>query len=146
MNAKKLGTVQNQPGISNFVGKSTEKTTKDNSEPTGANKSAKRATTEPRKKAKNNNKGGVKASTVDATGSKKRSKPDNNSPNSDCNQPSKKKTAIMSNKNNNKDNKGGEVILKPELVELKRQLFAGFEELIESLKKDIQDLKTEMCR
>ena len=143
MSAKKLGTIQNQTGISNFVGKSTEKITKDKSETTGTNKSSKRATTEPHKKAKNSTKGGVKASTVGASGSKKYSKPDNNSPDSDCNQPSKKKTSIMSNKINNKENNGGEVVLKPELVELKRQLFAGFEELIEPLKKDIQDLKTE---
>ena len=143
MSAKKLGSVQNQPGISNFVGKSTEKTTKENSETTGVSKGAKRVVIEPGKKAKNNNKGGVKASTVYVIKSKKRSKPDNNSPDSDCNQPNKKKSTIMSNKNSNKDNNGGEIILKPELVELKRQLFAGFEELIEPLKKDIQDLKTE---
>ena len=33
--------------------------------------------------------------------------------------------------------------LRPELIELKRQLFAGFEQLIEPLKKDIQALKLE---
>ena len=71
MNAKKLVSVQNQPGISNFVGKATDKTAKDKSETTGANKGAKRTVTEPRKKAKSNNKGGVKASSVDAIGSKK---------------------------------------------------------------------------
>ena len=35
------------------------------------------------------------------------------------------------------------IILKPELQELKKQLFAGFESLIQPLKDDIQDLKTQ---
>ena len=49
----------------------------------------------------------------------------------------------MSSQNvNNKADSDG-IILKPELQELKRQIFAGFEELIEPLKKDIQDLKSE---
>ena len=35
------------------------------------------------------------------------------------------------------------VNLKPELRELKRQLFAGIEQLIEPLKQDIKDLKAD---
>ena len=42
--------------------------------------------------------------------------------------------------NNLKEEHGN---LRPELIELKRQLFAGFEQLIEPLKKDIQALKSE---
>ena len=44
-------------------------------------------------------------------------------------------------KNNCVETKG--IVLNPEFQELKRQLFAGFEEMIEPLKKDIQDLKAE---
>ena len=144
MNAKKLGKIENQPGISTFVGKAMEKTTKSKLENTGASESSKRTSLEPHKK--NSTKEGVKASTVRTTGSKKRSKPENNSPDNDCKQPSKKKTTTMSNQTQNKNNKednGEMIILKPELQELKRQIFAGFEELIEPLKKDIQDLKSE---
>ena len=39
--------------------------------------------------------------------------------------------------------KGEHDNLRPELIELKRQLFAGFEQLIEPIKKDIQALKSE---
>ena len=42
--------------------------------------------------------------------------------------------------NNLKEEHGN---LRPELIELKRQLFAGLEQLIEPLKKDIQALKSE---
>ena len=42
--------------------------------------------------------------------------------------------------NNTKEEHGN---LRPELIELKRQLFAGFEQLIKPLKKDIQALKSE---
>ena len=42
--------------------------------------------------------------------------------------------------NNTKEEHGN---LRPEHIELKRQLFAGFEQLIEPLKKDIQALKSE---
>ena len=42
--------------------------------------------------------------------------------------------------NNLKEEHGN---LRPELIELKRQLFAGFEQLIEPIKKDIQALKSE---
>ena len=87
----------------------------------------------------------MKATSSKTTGSKKHAKPENNSPDEECNQPSKKKSSTMSNpsqnKNNNVENKG--IVLNPEFQELKRQLFAGFEELIEPLKKDIQDLKSE---
>ena len=47
--------------------------------------------------------------------------------------------------NSNQDSKptGVGVELNPELRELKRQLFEGFEEMIEPLKCDIEDLKTD---
>ena len=44
--------------------------------------------------------------------------------------------------NNNPDNKQSGVELNPEL-QLKRQLFEGFEQMIEPLKQDIEDLKTD---
>ena len=143
MSAKKLGKIENQPGITTFVGKSTNRNKKTLSEDTGAKKSSKRTPLEPRKRG---TKGGVKADSAKATGSKKCAKPENNSPDEECKQPSKKKTNSMANPsqlndNNKKENSG--IVLNPEFQELKRQLFAGFEELIEPLKKDIQELKTE---
>ena len=113
------------------------------SENTGARKSSKRTPLEPRKKRGTIE--GVKATSSKTTGPKMRAKPENNSPDEECKQPSKKKTNTMSNPNQNNNNKEEDngIVLNPEFQELKRQLFAGFEELIEPLKKDIQDLKTE---
>ena len=55
-------------------------------------------------------------------------------------------TPVSDNKKDQSDGEG-EQILKPELQELKRQLFAGFEQLISSqidpLKEDIRQLKAE---
>ena len=125
-------------------GSVTEKTKKTKSEDTGAKNSAHRTSLEPCKKR--GIKEGVKASSTKTTGSKKRAKPENNSPDKECNQPSKKKTNTMANPNQSKNNKEDNgIVLNPEFQELKRQLFAGFEELIEAqiepLKKDIQELK-----
>ena len=143
MSAKKLGKIENQPGITTFVGKNTEGNKKQRSGNTGARESTKRTPLEPLKRR--STKGGVKAITTKTTGPIKRAKPENNSPDEECSQPSKKKTSTMSNlsqnKNNNMDNKA--IVLNPEFQELKRQLFAGFEEMIEPLRKDIQDLKSE---
>ena len=143
MSAKKLGKIENQPGISTFVGKSTERNRKTLSQNTGERKSANRTPLEPRKKR--GTKEGVKAVPLKTTGPKKHAKPENNSPDKDYKQPSKKKTHNMANpislNNINAENNG--IVLNPEFQELKRQLFAGFEVLIEPLKKDIQDLKSE---
>ena len=49
-------------------------------------------------------------------------------------------SAIESTINNTSED---HVNLQPELQELKRQLFAGFEQLIEPLKKDMRELKSE---
>ena len=142
MSAKKLGKIENQPGITTFVGTTTEKAKKTKSEDTGLKKSANKTPLEPRKKR--GTKEGVKAVSIKTTGPKKCAKPENNSPDEECKQPSKKKTNTMSNPNQNKSNKESNgIVLNPEFQELKRQLFAGFEELIEPLKKDIQDLKNE---
>ena len=144
MSAKKLGKIENQPGISTFVGKVSEKTDKVKLATTGARKSSKRTPLEPRKK--NNTKGGVKAVTDQTRGPTKCSQPDNNSPDNDCIQPNKRKSINMPIQTQGKTTKGDngeEIVLKPELQELKRQIFAGFEELIEPLKKDIQELKSE---
>ena len=142
MSARKLGKIENQPGITTFVGTTTEKGKKTKPEETGLKKSAKKTPLEPRKKR--GTKEGVKAATNKTIGPRKRSKPENNSPDEECKQPSKKKTNTMSNSNQNKNNKEiNRIVLNPEFQELKRQLFAGFEELIEPLKQDIQDLKKE---
>ena len=142
MSAKKLGKIENQPGITTFVGTKTEKANKTKIEDISIKKSANKTPLEPRKKR--GTKEGVKAISTRTTGPKKHSKPENNSPDEECNQPSKKKTNTMSNPNQNKNNKEiNKIVLNPEFQELKRQLFAGFEELIEPLKKDIQDLKSE---
>ena len=88
----------------------------------------------------------------DKPNTNKKTKPDSTSPDTNIdNQPQKKqfiemagihKDAIPANKNET-DNSS----LNPELTELKGQLFAGFEQLIEQklepLKKDIQELKNE---
>ena len=76
---------------------------------------------------------------------KKRTRPEASSPNSSTEkQPSKRQAITMEDNdqalNNLKEEHGN---LRPELVELKRQLFAGFEQLIEPIKKDIQALKSE---
>ena len=76
---------------------------------------------------------------------KKRMRPEVSSPDSSTEkQPSKRKAFNMGNNeqtvNNLKEEHGN---LRPELIELKRQLFAGFEQLIEPIKKYIQALKSE---
>ena len=143
MSARKLGKIENQPGITTFVGTTTDRVKKTKLENTGARKSSHKTPLELCKKR--GTKEGVKATSSKTTGPKKCAKPDNNSPDEECKQPSKKKTNTMSNpsqsKNKKEENNG--IVLNPEFQELKRQLFAGFEEQIEPLKKDIQDLKTE---
>ena len=76
---------------------------------------------------------------------KKRTSPEVSSPNSSTEkQPSKQQAINMKDNeqvvNNLKEEHGN---LRPEHIELKRQLFAGFEQLIEPIKKDIQALKSE---
>ena len=139
MSARKLGKIENQPGITTFVGTTTDRDKKTKVENTGVRKSSHRAPLETHKKR--GTKEGVKATSSKTIGPKKHAKPENNSPDEECKQPSKKKTNTMSNpsqsKNNKEENNG--IVLNPEFQELKRQLFAGFKELIEPLKKDIQD-------
>ena len=79
--------------------------------------------------------------------------PDSNGPElGSQGQPTKKHIAEMSSENNNstsntKDNVTEDKPLNQELMELKRQLFRGFDALIdqklEPLKKDIQELKND---
>ena len=79
----------------------------------------------------------------------KRAKPDTASPEGLMHeQPTKKQLVDMSVENNERDNNTtGTKSLNPELMELKRQLFEGFDALIDQklspLKKDIQALKSE---
>ena len=74
---------------------------------------------------------------------KKRIRPEVSSPDSSAErQPNKRKTFNMEDNEDMINNTQEEhVNLKPELRELKRQLFAGIEQLIEPLKQDIRDLK-----
>ena len=97
MSAKKLGKIENQPGITTFVGTTTEKVKKTKLEESGIKKSTNKTPLEPRKKR--GTKEGVKAISIKTTGPKKRAKPENNSPDEECKQPSKKKTNTMSNPN-----------------------------------------------
>ena len=76
---------------------------------------------------------------------KKRIRPEVSSPDSSTErQPNKRQALNMGDTeptvNNTTEEHGN---LKPELQELKRQLFAGFEQLIKPLKKDIRALKSE---
>ena len=72
---------------------------------------------------------------------KKRTRPEVSSPDSSTEkQPSKRQADNEQAVNILKEEHGN---LRPELIELKRQLFAGFEQLIEPIKKDIQALKSE---
>ena len=79
----------------------------------------------------------------------KRAKPDTASPEGLMHeQPAKKQLVDMSVEDNERDNNTtGIKSLNPELMELKRQLFEGFDALIDQklspLKKDIQALKSE---
>ena len=79
----------------------------------------------------------------------KRVRPDSTSPDTNCdNQPQKKQAINMTEPQKTKKSIDSDnSVLNPELTELKKQLFAGFEQLIEQsiepLKKDIQELKNE---
>ena len=149
MSAKKLANIQNQPGISTFVGKNVTTVEKEREKKltTGTTRGTNKSTSEQSIKAKKHIKPGVKAASTSEKGPKKWAQPDNNSPDNNNIQPCKKQSTSMSsqqqNINNNNNSECDGISLKPELQELKRQLFAGFEQLIEPLKKDIQDLKAE---
>ena len=74
---------------------------------------------------------------------KKRIRPEVSSPDSSAErQPNKRKNLNMTDNEDN-NTQEDQVNLKPELRELKRQLFAGIEQLIEPLKKDIRELKAD---
>ena len=76
---------------------------------------------------------------------KKRTRPEVASPDSSTERQPNKKQAINMGDNEQVVNITVEDHgnLRPELIELKRQLFAGFEQLIEPIKKDIKALKSE---
>ena len=92
---------------------------------------------------------GNRNSTTSSTSNFKRACQGSHSPSTE-NPPNKRqvtapsqKQKTMDNNNSNSDNKEPGVELNPELHELKRQLFEGFEQMIEPLKRDIADLKTD---
>ena len=90
---------------------------------------------------------GNKTSTTCSTSNLKRMRQGSHSPSTE--KPPNKRQATRQGKqktmeaSNNSDSKQSGVELNPELHELKRQLFEGFEQMIEPLKRDIKDLKTD---
>ena len=135
MSIRRLSNIENQPEILRFVGKEHPKTDKVHKEVTST-------TSTPR------------ASPYTSTGKstqKKRARKELSSPEDSAEKQPAKKPIMTSTplSDNEKDPADGEdkQILKPELQELKRQLFAGFEQLISSqiepLKADIRQLKAD---
>ena len=128
MNRRKnsTSTTHIQQGISKFVEKSKTASATSTSENTGNSTSA-----------------------TSSNSSLERTRQGSHSPSTE--KPPNKKQATKQGKhktmesNNNQDSKptGVSVELNPELCELKRQLFEGFEQMIKPLKRDIEDLKTD---
>ena len=101
-------------------------------------------------KRSNSQSGAIDSNTIENASSteratKKRIRPEVSSPDSSAERhPNKRKTLNMEPNVEMTNNTHEEhVDLKPELRELKRQLFAGIEQLIEPLKQDIRELKAE---
>ena len=90
---------------------------------------------------------GNSTSTTSSTHNLKRTRQGSQSPSTE--KPPNKRQATKARKqktmesDSNPDNKEPTIELNPELRELKRQLFVGFKQLIEPLKRDIEDLKTD---
>ena len=120
MSIRRLSNIENQPEILRFVGKDHSKTDKSHKEGTSTT-STPRAST-PR--------ASPHLSTVKST-QKKRARKELSSPEDSAERRPAKKPIMTSTpvSDNKKDQADGEVeqVLKPELQELKRQLFAGFE-------------------
>ena len=92
----------------------------------------------------------TKAATVVAKHSvnNKRARPDTISPEGNTHgQPAKKQITVMPGETSEREDNKGANPLNPELMELKRQLFEGFDTVIDQklspLKKDIQELKND---
>ena len=128
MNRRKdrMSTTHIQQGISKFVEKSKITSATSTSENTGNS-----------------------TSVTSSNSNLKRTRQGSHSPSTE--KPPNKRQATKQGKhntmepNNNQNSKptGAGVDLNPELRELKRQLFEGFEQMIEPLKRDIEDLKTD---
>ena len=135
MSTRRLSNIENQPEILRFVGKEYPKTEKLHKEVTST-------TSTPRASP---------CISTEKSSQKKRTRKELSSPEDSAERrPAKKpimtSTPVSDNKKDQADGHG-EQVLKPELQELKRQLFAGFEQLISSqiepLKEDIRQLKAE---
>ena len=124
----------NQPGITQFVEKDHEK----------KGNPIKFISTLNRKEP--STPGSSKVSSAKSV-TKKRTRPVLSSPDSSAERnPNKRKAVNMENQNNHVNDNESDVNqrkLTPELELLKKQLFAGFESMIEPLKKDIKQLQTE---
>ena len=92
-----MATIQNQPGITTFVGKINTPILEKEKKESASAKSSKKAHTDSSKKVKKHIKPGVKAQTTNTTGPRKRAQPDNNNPDNNNIQLSKRKSTTMSN-------------------------------------------------
>ena len=131
MSTRRLSNIGNQPEILRFVGKEFTKLEKQNKEVTSTARAIPSAST---------------SASAERTSPKKRTRKELSSPEESAEkQPAKK--PIMSTSPVPDNNTDQPKDLKPELKELKRQLFVGFEQLISSqiepLKEDIRQLKAD---
>ena len=119
----------NQPGISQFVERGKDHPIQFISASRAPKSSAKRTTTP------------IKSPSAYSV-TKKRTRPVLSSPDSSTERRPNKRQAMENNTEGNTTQKGEQPMkLNPELEMLKKQLFAGFESMIEPLKKDIKQLQ-----
>ena len=128
MNRRKNRTSTNriQQGISKFVEKSKATSATSASENTGKRNSAASSSSLKR--------------TCQGSNSPGTEKPPNKK---QVTGPNKKLKTMENYNKNQSDSQQSSIELNPELCELKRQLFVGFEQMIEPLKCDIEDIKTD---
>ena len=132
MSTRRLSNIENQPEILRFVGKDHSKSHKEVSSTTSTPRASPCISAEKSSQKKR--------------ARKELSSPEDSAERRPAKKPIMSSTPVSDNKKDQADGEG-EQILKPELQELKRQLFAGFEQLISSqiepLKEDIRQLKAE---
>ena len=116
MSTRRLSNIENQPEI-RFVGKDYSKSHKEVSSTTSTPRASPCISTEKSSQKKRTR--------------KELSSPEDSAERRPAKKPIMSSTPVSDNKKDQADGEG-EQILKPELQELKRQLFAGFEQLISS--------------